>query len=95
MVILDAAVLLEAGWESLCDEVWCVIVPRSEAVRRLRQRQAGLSETEAEARVSAQLSVEARVAASSVVLCSLWDKSVTRAQIDKAWRDLTASRSKL
>ena len=30
VVILDAAVLFEAGWETMCHEVWTAIVPKPE-----------------------------------------------------------------
>ena len=38
VVVLDAAVLLEAGWEAACHEVWVCVVPRSEAVQRIVER---------------------------------------------------------
>ena len=30
VIVLDAAVLLEAGWDSFVQEVWVVVVPRKE-----------------------------------------------------------------
>ena len=33
IVVLDAAVLLEAGWQSACHEVWVCLVPRQEAIK--------------------------------------------------------------
>lgn len=30
IIVLDAAVLLEAGWDSLCHEVWVTFIPRAE-----------------------------------------------------------------
>lgn len=30
-VVLEAAVLLEAGWDNLCDELWVVQVPSAVA----------------------------------------------------------------
>ena len=33
VVVLDAAVLLEAGWQSNCHEVWVCLVPRQEAIK--------------------------------------------------------------
>ena len=30
IIILDAAVLLEAGWEDICHDVWVTFVPRDE-----------------------------------------------------------------
>jgi phosphopantetheine adenylyltransferase/dephospho-CoA kinase len=36
VVVLDAAVLVEAGWTDLCNEVWVSIIPESE-VQKLGQ----------------------------------------------------------
>jgi dephospho-CoA kinase len=38
LVIVEAAVLVEAGWEDLFDEVWVVTVPEETACRRLMAR---------------------------------------------------------
>nr|CAH8856657.1 unnamed protein product [Trichobilharzia regenti] len=38
VIILDAAVLLQAGWDQICNEVWLTILPHSEAQRRLCER---------------------------------------------------------
>lgn len=32
IIVLDAAVLLEAGWDDLCHEVWVVFVPKDEVI---------------------------------------------------------------
>ncbi|MGB1598196.1 MAG: dephospho-CoA kinase, partial [Promethearchaeia archaeon] len=44
--VMEAAVLLEAGWHDIVDEVWVVVVPEAEAKRRLMARNA-LSEEDA------------------------------------------------
>lgn len=36
IVVLEAAVLLEAGWDQLVDEVWTLIIPRDTALARIR-----------------------------------------------------------
>ena len=38
VLVLDAAVLLEANWQSMVHEVWVAIVPPNEAVRRIVER---------------------------------------------------------
>ncbi|VEU41211.1 unnamed protein product [Pseudo-nitzschia multistriata] len=55
VVVLEAAVLLDAGWEDLADGVWAVTVPREDALRRLIESR-GLSEAEAAKRIDAQAS---------------------------------------
>ncbi|KAK2716468.1 hypothetical protein QYM36_006821 [Artemia franciscana] len=38
IVVLDAAVLLEANWNEFCHEVWVTIIPPEDAVKRLMDR---------------------------------------------------------
>lgn len=90
VVVLDAAVLLEAGWQDLCDEVWVVVVDRATAVRRAVAR-GGLTAEAVEARIDAQLSNEARIERADVVLDNDGDEAALRAQIDTHWRRLEAA----
>ena len=53
-IVLDAAVLFEAGWEALCDEVWTVSTHPERALERLVARNR-LSPEAARARIEAQL----------------------------------------
>jgi dephospho-CoA kinase len=52
-VVLDAAILLEAGWDGLCDLIVFVDAPRAERVRRVVEER-GWSEQTLESRESAQ-----------------------------------------
>ncbi|CAL8095219.1 unnamed protein product [Calicophoron daubneyi] len=38
IVVLDAAVLFQAKWDLICDEVWVAVLPREEAQRRICER---------------------------------------------------------
>ena len=82
---IEAALLLEADWQSRLHEVWSCIIPEQEAVNRLKERN-GLSEEEALQRIHSQADNQYRVDRSNVVLCTLWDYSVTQVQVEKAWR---------
>ena len=53
-IVLDAAVLFEAGWEALCDEVWTVSTAPERALERLVARNRMTPEA-ARARIDAQL----------------------------------------
>ena len=53
-IVLDAAVLFEAGWNALCDEVWTVSTAPERALERLVARNR-LSPEAARARIEAQL----------------------------------------
>ena len=67
LVVLEAAVLFEAGWEDLVDEVWVVVVEPDLAVQRLASRN-GLDEAAARARIDSQLSNAERIARANVVI---------------------------
>jgi dephospho-CoA kinase len=54
LVILDAAVMLEAGWNEVCDRLVFIDAPREVRLARVAQ-QRGWSEKEVEAREQAQL----------------------------------------
>uniref|UniRef100_A0A183SYE9 CTP_transf_like domain-containing protein n=1 Tax=Schistocephalus solidus TaxID=70667 RepID=A0A183SYE9_SCHSO len=53
VVVIDAALLFDAGWDKLCDEVWVSYVPRDACERRLAERQK-ISLEEAKSRLISQ-----------------------------------------
>ena len=89
VVVLDAAVLLEAGWEEQCHEVWVCTAPRDEAVLRIVERD-GKTEEEAARRLGNQMSNEERVKKASTVICTLWSPEITTSQVNKAVQRLNS-----
>jgi dephospho-CoA kinase len=67
IVVLEAAVMIEAGWQNLVDSVWVVQVERPVAVSRLMLRNS-LSEEEALRRINAQLLDQERVKYANVIV---------------------------
>ncbi|XP_030625957.1 bifunctional coenzyme A synthase [Chanos chanos] len=82
--VVDAAVLLEAGWTDMVHEVWVAIIPEEEAVRRIVERD-GVSGEDAVRRLKSQWSNERQIEHANVVLCTLWEPEVTQKQVLKAW----------
>ncbi|XP_017499208.1 bifunctional coenzyme A synthase isoform X2 [Manis javanica] len=82
--VIDAAMLLEAGWQNMVHEVWTVVIPETEAVQRIVERD-GLSEAAARSRLQSQMSGQQLVDQSHVVLSTLWEPHVTQRQVEKAW----------
>ncbi|KAG7492290.1 hypothetical protein MATL_G00013020 [Megalops atlanticus] len=82
--VVDAAVLLEAGWTDMVHEVWVTIIPEEEAVSRITARD-GVSEEDARKRLQSQWSNARQVEHANVVLCTLWEPDVTQRQVLKAW----------
>ncbi|XP_027803073.2 bifunctional coenzyme A synthase isoform X1 [Marmota flaviventris] len=91
--VIDAAMLLEAGWQNMVHEVWTVVIPETEAVRRIVERD-GLSEAAAQSRLQSQMSGQQLVDQSHVVLSTLWEPHVTQLQVEKAWNLLQKRISK-
>jgi phosphopantetheine adenylyltransferase / dephospho-CoA kinase len=87
IVILEAAVLLQAGWDLECHEIWSCIIPKEVAVERIMNRN-NLTEDEAKARIAAQVKNSVVVANSNVVFSSLWSYEYSQIQAEKAWSEL-------
>ncbi|MFI5320308.1 MAG: dephospho-CoA kinase [Myxococcota bacterium] len=84
VVVLEAAVLFEAGWEPLVDETWVVVVERATALRRAVAR-GGLDAAQVEARIDAQLSNAERAKRARVVLDNSGDEAALLRQLDAHW----------
>ena len=67
VVVLEAAVLIEAGWQSLVDEIWVTTVDPSIAIERASARD-GVDADAVQARIDAQLSNAERTAEAVVVI---------------------------
>ena len=76
MAVLDAAVMLKAGWDRFCDHVVFVDAPRD--VRSSRARNRGWTDAQFTAREAAQEAVDEKRARSDYVI----DNSLTPADLD-------------
>lgn len=66
-VVLDAALLFEAGWDSLVSETIAVLCPMSVRLARISARD-GLCETQVRARMAAQMSDETRCQKADIII---------------------------
>lgn len=87
VVVIEAAILLQAGWQRNCHEIWSMIIPREEAIKRIVERN-GLSEEATAQRIDSQMSNREIVQHSNVVFSSLWSHEYTLKQAEKAWQEL-------
>lgn len=85
-VVLDAAVLLKAGWDRLCDTIVFVEVPAEQRLARARER--GWTEAEWAAREAAQTSLEEKRRRSSLVIDNSGTPEQTLVHVEQAWRTL-------
>ena len=58
-IVIEAAILIEANWQPLFDEIWLVIAAQAQVVERI-ERDRGLKPSQTEARIRAQLPDEER-----------------------------------
>ena len=83
-VVVEAALLFEAGWSSLVQEVWVTDSPVEVVVARLAQRN-GMSEEEARRRIASQMSREERLERADFVIDNSKDVESMREAIDELW----------
>ena len=67
LVVVEAALLIEAGWEPLVEEIWVTSSTEEQVEERLRHRN-GLSEEQIRSRVRAQMPFEERARHAQVVV---------------------------
>ena len=89
ITVLEAALLFEAKWDDLANEVWVTAVAPEIAAGRTSQR-GGLPEDQVLERIKSQMSNEERTRNAQVVIDADCDLEGTRRQALDAWEKLTA-----
>jgi dephospho-CoA kinase len=84
VAVVEAAVLFEAGWDALVDEVWTTDAPVDTVVQRLRERN-GLSDEEARKRINSQMPAAERNRRSDVVVNNAADPATLRRTVAAMW----------
>ena len=85
VTVVEAAVLFEAGWDSLVDEVWTTHASESTVVQRLFERN-GLDEAEARKRINSQMSATERNRRSDVVVDNSGDLTALEQTVKNLWK---------
>jgi len=83
LIVLDAAIMLEAGWNDVCDRLIYIDAPRAVRLQRVA-RQRGWTEKEVTAREQAQLPLTEKVVRADHVL----DNSASLEHLDRQVDDL-------
>ena len=86
VVVVEAALLLEAGWDALVDEVWCTGASEDVVIDRLKARN-GLNKEEAQKRIDAQMSVDERKSRSQVMIENNGDLAQLTTVIEQIWEN--------
>lgn len=87
VVVIEAAILIEANWTPLVDEVWVTVTPEAMVLKRIKQ-QRGLAENQVLARIRSQLSTEERVKHADVVINNDGDREEVKARVKELWERL-------
>jgi len=86
-IVVEAAILIEANWLPLVDEVWVVVAGKSAVIERVAV-QRGLSARDTEARIASQLADAERLKHANVVIRNDGSLEDLKAQIRSAWERL-------
>lgn len=85
LVILDVPLLIEAGWEKECDEVWVVYLSTERQVERLMKRN-NITREKATSIIKAQLNNEERLRKADIIIDNNQSKKETRSKIKEIIR---------
>ena len=83
LVVVEAAVLIEANWQALFDEIWVVTSDQEIVISRLAERN-NLSRNDAISRIQSQMSQDERITHAHVEI----DNSGTILDLEKAVKDI-------
>ncbi len=86
-LVVEAAILIEAKWFPLFEQIWVVVTEKETAIQRLADSK-GLTREQAQARINAQLSNEERISYANVVIENNGTLEEMRKQVEQAWEKL-------
>ena len=84
-VVVDAALLLEAGWDVHVDEVWLAVASEDAAAKRVAG-QGRLTEDEVRTRIRSQMTQPERMGRASVVIDNNEGVEELRRKVAEVWR---------
>ena len=84
LVVLEAALMVEAGWSSMVDELWVTYAPEELVLERLRQRN-NMSDEEIRSRISSQLPFEERARCACMVVDNSGSVAELREKVESLW----------
>jgi dephospho-CoA kinase len=85
IAVLEAALLLEAKWDDLADEIWVTVTDSEIAASRVAER-SGLAKEQVMERIRSQMTNEDRIKRASVVIDTGGDMASTERQTLDNWQ---------
>ncbi len=89
-VVVEAALLIEAGWTPLVDDIWVLTSPIEQVYSRLTGR--GMSSDQARARVESQMPQDERVTHADVVIANDVGEAELKSAVKEHWDQRVASK---
>lgn len=87
VVVLEAAILFEADWTPLVDEIWVTVASEPTVVQRVRER-TDLPEEQIRSRIRSQLSNEERKGKADLVISNDGGLDELREKVEELWEGL-------
>ena len=87
IIMLEAAILLEAGWDDLVDEILVIYAPVEVAMNRIQFRD-DINENQAKDRINSQLSNEQRLKSADSSIENAGELVDFQNNLDSYWSDL-------
>lgn len=91
VAVIDAALLLEAGLDSVADEVWLVAIDEKTQIQRLLEREKGLTIEGAMERIGAQSTQEEKAMRADRIIDNSGTLKQTEERFESIWRDFCLS----
>jgi dephospho-CoA kinase len=88
VAVIDAALLLEAGWDEFCVNIIYVAAPNGVGLERAKRR--GWNAQQYADREAAQMSLDRKRARADIVLDNSGSLESLRAEVDRVWSSLLA-----
>jgi len=88
-IVVEAAILIEANWLPLADEVWLVVTNKNAVIERVAS-QRGLSAQDTEARIASQLADSERRKYASLVIENDGSLEDLKKKVQTAWSRIAA-----
>jgi dephospho-CoA kinase len=84
-IVIEAAILIEANWQPLFNEIWLVVASRERVIERV-ERDRGLKPEQTEARIKAQLSDDDRRKYATTVVTNNGTIDELRTKVGDLWQ---------
>lgn len=84
-IVVEAAILIEANWMPMFDEIWLVTAARERVIERV-ERDRGMKPEQTEARIRAQLPDSERARHASLTITNDGTLDALRAEVERVWR---------